>query len=682
MSANGDASKVRNVGIAGHGGTGKTMLIEHVLHKAGATNRLGTIAAGNTVGDYLEEEVARKQTITMKLMHVDWNGVRVHLVDHPGYADFLGELAASTPLLDGMIIVVDAGTGIQVGTDNAMHYADTYNVPRAIFVNKMDRENVDFDAVVTRLQEAYGSQCVPLVIPIGSGLTLKGVAHILDSKNPEIADQAELLKAGLVDAVAESDDKLLEKYLESGELSEEDFHAGLAAGIKLGKIVPILAGSVEKEIGLDDLMNLITNDFPSPLDRYIVVQNGKAEGEVVTPSPTGPFLGQVFRSVVDPFVGHLTLFRVLSGQLKADTEFYNVSTQNKERTGKIFLLRGKDQVQVESVGPGDLAALTKLKKTHFGDTMSVPGSTALLPKIELPQSMVKLAIFPKSRADDDKIGEALNRIAEEDPTFHHYRDPETHEHVVKGMGDLQLDILLDRMKRKFHVEAETRTPKVAFKETVKGKSDVQGKHKKQSGGHGQYGDVHIRVSPNVRGGGYEFIDSVVGGVVPRQFIPHVDKGCHDALQRGVIAGFPVVDIKVELYFGSYHDVDSSEMAFKLAAALAIQKGVREAKPCLLEPIMEVEVTIPEEYMGDINGDLSSRRGRIVGMETAGGGRQRIRATVPEAEILRYSTDLRSKTGGRGSYTMKFDHYDEVPEHIATPLIAAYEKSRAAGEVTH
>jgi elongation factor G len=380
--------------------------------------------------------------------------------------------------------------------------------------------------------------------------------------------------------------------------------------------------------------------------------------------------------VVDPFVGQLTLFRVLSGTLRSDSDFYNVSTQSKERTGKLYLMNGKEQIQVDAVYPGDLAAMTKLKHTHFGNTIAAPGTEACLPEIKLPESMVKLAIVPKSRADEDKIGEALNRIAEEDPTFSHYRDASTNEHVVRGMGDLQLDILLDRMKRKYHVEATTHTPKVAYKETVKGKSDVQGKHKKQSGGHGQYGDVHLRIAPNERGGGYKFVDSIVGGVVPKQYIPHVDKGCQEALDKGVIAGYPVVDIIVELHFGSYHDVDSSEMAFKIAASMAIQKGVKEAKPCLLEPIMLIEVTVPDDFMGDINGDLNSRRGRIIGMEPLGGGRQVVKAHVPEGEVLRYSTDLRSMTGGRGSYALTFDHYDEVPEHVAQQIISEYEKARA------
>jgi elongation factor G len=681
MGLNG--AKVRNVGILGHGGTGKTSLIEHVLHAAGKTTRLGRVQDGNTVCDYLEEEIQRKQTISMKLAHVDWEGIRIHMVDHPGYADFLGEVAASAPVLDNIIVMVDATTGVQVGTDNAMAFADRYETPRAIFVNKLDRENADFDQVVEQLRKTYGNQCVPLVIPIGKGEKLTGCVNILTGDTSAVADEVAQLKSEMTDAVAESDDALLEKFLETGELSHDEFDEGLHNGIKSGKIVPIIAGSVDKDVGVRELLEVITHAFPTPLERTVIVANGKADNIELKISPDAPFVGQVFRSVVDPYVGQLTLFRVFTGTLRSDSEFYNCSTQSKERTGKLFLMNGKEQKQVESVGPGDLAAMTKLKHTHFGDTIAAPGTDVKLPKITLPESMVKLAIVPKSRADEDKIGEALNRLAEEDPTFSHYRDPATHEHIVRGMGDLQLDILLDRMKRKFHIEAATHAPKVAFKETVKGKSEVQGKHKKQSGGHGQYGDVHLRISPNARGEGYKFVDSVVGGVVPKNFIPAVDKGCVEALERGVIAGYPVVDIVVDLFYGSYHDVDSSEMAFKIAASMAIQKGVREARPCLLEPIMEIAITIPDDYMGDVNGDLNSRRGRILGMEGAGPGRQRIRAMVPEAEVLTYSTTLRSMTGGRGSYTLRFDHYDEVPDHIAQPIIADYEKKRAAGEaITH
>ncbi|HPO12285.1 MAG TPA: elongation factor G [Candidatus Hydrogenedentes bacterium] len=674
-----DPGKVRNVGIVGHGGVGKTMLIERILHDAGLTGRLGTIDDGNTVCDYLEDEVERKHSIVMKLANLEYNGMRIHLVDHPGYSDFIGEMAASIPLLDGLVIVVDATSPVQVGTDNAWSLAEKFNVPRALFVNKLDREHTNFHEVAEALRKAYGKQCAPLVVPVGEAQNLTGVVNLFSGDATSLGDDAEMMRMEMVEAIAELSDELTEKFLENGELSAEELNRGLYDGIKHGKIVPILAGSVEKAIGIKELMGVIEGSFPSPMDRHVVGKTRKGEDVEIKVSPDAPFVGQVFRSVVDPFVGHLTLFRVLTGTLRSDSEFYNVTTDTKERTGKLYMLVGKDQKQVAELGPGDLGAMTKLKNTHFGDTIAASAIDMQLPKIELPASMVKLAIVPKSRADEDKIGEALNRLAEEDPTFTHYRDNETKDHIIRGMGDLQLEILMNRMKRKFKVEADTNTPKVAFKETIRATVEMQGKHKKQTGGHGQYGDVHLRLAPNERGAGYEFIDSIVGGVVPKQYIPHVDKGSQEALLRGVISGHPVVDIKVELFFGSYHNVDSSELAFKIAASLAIQKGVKEARPCLLEPIMEIAVTVPEEYMGDITGGLISRRGRILGMESVGGGKQCIRAHVPEAEVLRYSTDLRSTSGGRGIYALKFSHYDEVPELTARAIIEAYEKARSEGE---
>jgi len=673
-----DPGKERNVGIVGHGGVGKTMLLEHILHDAGVTGRMGSIEEGNTVGDYLEEEIERKHSIAMKLCHVEWRGDRIHFIDHPGYMDFQGEIAASTPLIDGLIIMVDATTGVQVGTDIAWKYAQRHKVPRAFFVNKLDREHTNFDEIVAALRETYGKACVPLVIPVGSGSNIERVVNIFEGDTDDIADQIARVKEAIVDAVAETDDALMEKYLETGELSPEEFHKGLHDGITAGKIMPIIAGSAVKDFGVDELLDVVAESFPSPLDRHVVVTNGTEESLELKVSADEPFLGQVFRNVVDPFVGHLTLFRVLTGTLRSDSEFYNVTTGTKERTGKILLLNGKEQTVVDAVGPGDLAAMTKLKNTHFGDTIGAPGCAYHLPPISMPASMVKLAITPKTRADEDKIGEALHRLAEEDPTFHHFRNEDTGEHVIQGTGDLQLEILLDRMKRKYNVEVETSTPRVAYRETIRSEAEAQGKHKKQSGGHGQYGDVHIRLKPLPRGGGYEFIDSIVGGVVPRQYIPHVDKGAQEALERGVISGHPVVDVSVELFFGSYHNVDSSELAFKIAASMAIQKAVKNARPCLLEPIVELVATVPEEYMGDINGDLNSRRGRILGMETAGSGRQRVRALVPESEVLRYSTDLRSITHGRGSFEVSHHGYDEVPDNIAKGIIAAYEAARAEG----
>jgi elongation factor G len=516
-------------------------------------------------------------------------------------------------------------------------------------------------------------------VPDVTGGGLGKVASVLNGENGPLNERIDSMRSEMMDSVAESDDELLEKYLESGKLSHEEFERGLKAGIKSGHIVPIVAGSAAKDVGLRELLDLIVAEFPSPLERHVTAQNGAPEPVDVKVSPAEPFLGQVFRSVVDPFAGQLTLFRVLTGTLKSDSEFVNLTTGKQERTGKILLLNGKETEVVDEVGPGDLAAMTKLKHTHFGDTIGAPGVKWKLPKPPIPESLVKRAIVAKSRQDDDKIGEALNRLAEEDPTFTHFRDPATHEHIIKGMGEMQLEILLERMESKFNVHAEMKLPKVAYKETIKGTSDVRGRHKKQSGGHGQYGDAQVKFSPNARGGGFKFEDNIVGGAIPRNFIPAVEKGLIEALDRGVIAGYPIVDVVAELYDGSYHDVDSSEMAFKIAAHLAVHEGILKAHPCLLEPIVEIAVTVPMDFMGDITGDISSRRGRILGMDAdAGGHRETIRAVVPEAEVLRYATDLRSMTQGLGTYTLKFSHYEEVPDHAARPLIEAYEKQRAAG----
>lgn len=665
-----DPSRIRNVGILGDGGAGKTLLLEHVLFDTGVVNRVGSIEEGTTVGDYLQEEIEHHHTVTMKLAHVDWKERRIHLVDHPGYADFVGEVAASSAVLDGVVIIVDASSGPQAGADNAVKYANLHSVPRAFFVNKLDREHTDFDEVVQQLREAYGKQCVPLVVPIGSGSNIERVVNIIDGDTTGIEDLIARLKEEMSDAVAEVDEELLAKYLETGELTADEFHRGLHDGITSGKIMPIIAGSAARDLGIRELLDLIAESFPGPAERHVIVHDGSGNQVELSVSADAPFLGQVFHSAVDPYVGHLTFFRVLNGTLKSHSEVYNHTRGHKERVGQLLLLNGKNQENVDVVGPGDLAAITKLKNTHFGDTLEAPGSDYEAPHIELPEGMVRLAIVPKSRADEDKIGEALAKLHEEDPTFEQYRDEKTGEHIIRGLGDMQLTVLLERMKRQFGVSADVKPPRIAYLETIRGRAEVRGRHKKQSGGHGQYGDVQIRISPNGRGEGYKFVDSITGGVVPRQYIPAVDKGAQDALAKGVISGHPVVDIVVELFDGTYHTVDSSDMAFQIAASMAIQEAVRLAQPCLLEPYVTLEVTVPDEFMGDVTGDLNGRRGRILGVDTGGAGRQVIRAHVPEAEVLQYSSQLRSMTQGKGTFEAHHSHYEEVPEHLAAPIIAA------------
>lgn len=664
-----DPSKIRNVGILGDGGAGKTLLLEHILFDAGAVSRLGSIEEGTTVGDYLQEEIEHHHTVTMKLAHVEWKGERIHLVDHPGYSDFVGEIAASSAVLDGVVIVVDAAAGPQSGADNAVKYASLHNVPRAFFVNKLDREHTDFDDVVRQLREVYGKQCVPLVVPVGAGQSLERVVNIFDGDTTGIESAIARIREEMSDAVAEVDESLLTAYLDTGELSPEDFHRGLHLGITQGKIMPIIAGSAERDMGMRELLDLIAESFPSPVERHVIVHDGSGNLVELPVSADAPFLGQVFHAAIDPYVGHLNFFRVLNGTLKSNSEVYNHTRGHKERVGQILLLNGKNQETVDQVGPGDLAAITKLKNTHFGDTLEAVGQDYEVPAIELPEGMVRLAIIPKTRADEDKIGEALGKLHEEDPTFAHYRDENTGEHIIKGVGDMQLSVLLERMQRQFGVSAEVRPPRIAYRETIRGTAEVRARHKKQSGGHGQYGDVHIRVRPNGRGEGYLFVDKITGGVVPRQYIPSVDKGAHEALTRGVISGHPVVDIVVELFDGSFHTVDSSDMAFQIAASMAIQDAVKQASPCLLEPYVTMEITIPEEFMGDITGDINSRRGRILGIDAAGTGRQLVRASIPEAEVLSYSSALRAMTQGKGSFEMHPSHYEEIPEHLAASIIA-------------
>lgn len=668
-----DPARIRNVGILGDGGAGKTTLLEHVLFDTGVVNRVGSVEEGTTVGDYLEEEKEHHHTVTMKLAHVEWQGERIHLVDHPGYADFVGDVAASSAVLDGVVIVVDASAGPQAGADNAVKYASLHNVPRAFFINKLDREHTDFYTTVEELRATYGKQCVPLVVPVGNGHGIEGVINILDGDTSPVAQQIGKIKEDLSDAIAECDEEMLAKYLESGELSSEEFHRGLHQCIMEGKIVPVIAGCAERDLGMRELLDLIADGFPSPAERHVVVHDGRGNQVELEVSADAPFLGQVFHSAIDPYVGHLTFFRVLNGTLRSNSEVFNHTRGHKERVGQILLLNGKNQEPVDEVGPGDLAAITKLKNTHFGDTIEAVGSDYEALPIELPEGMMRLAIVPKSRADEDKIGEALAKLHEEDPTFEHYRDEQTSEHIIRGVGDMQLSVLLERMRRQFNVSADVRPPRIAYRETIRGRAEVRGRHKKQSGGHGQYGDVQIRVSPNGRGEGYRFIDSITGGVVPRQYIPAVDKGCQDALSRGVISGHPVVDVVVELFDGTYHTVDSSDMAFQIAASMAIQDAIRQAQPCLLEPYVNLEITVPDEYMGDITGDLNGRRGRVLGIEPLGHGRQLIRASAPEAEVLSYSSQLRSMTQGKGSFAAHASHYEEVPEHIAKPLIAAAQK---------
>jgi elongation factor G len=679
-----EVQDVRNVGLVGHGGTGKTSLVENILNKTGKTGRIGTIDAGNTVGDYLEEEIARKFTISLKLAHTEWKKTRIHIVDNPGYADFVAEMVASLSVLDSALLLIDGTAGIEVGTVSAWRCCEENNLPRAIFINKLDKEHSDFYATLEVLQNGLGSACIPFAVPVGKEADLKSVVCIWktsdESKVPEDArERFAEYREKIIEAAAETDDDLTEKYLEEGTLSDEEIAKGLKAGIVAGDIVPVLCGAGETGVGVQELLDFMVDCLPSPLDAPARTAKNKAGEEVeITPDPSAPLAAHVFKTMTDPYIGQLTFFRVFSGTVKADVGFYNANSSTHERIGSLLMMQGKDQTSVSEIGPGELGAVPKLKATSAGDTLCEEKKSLTFGKIEFPEPMVRLSVKPRSRADEDRIMTALNRIAEDDPTFKAYRNTETREEIIAGMGDLHLNVIMDRLKNKFNVSADTALPKVAYKETIKGSTNSRYRHKKQSGGRGQFGEVEIEISSMERGTGFEFENNIVGGVISRNFIPAVEKGCVEALEKGIVAGYPVVDVKVRLFDGKMHTVDSSDMAFKIAGSMAIKQGAAKIEMGLLEPIMEAEVVVPEEFMGDISGDFNSKRGRVLGMEPGPYG-QIIRVLVPEAEMLNYSAELRSITGGRGSFTMKFVKYEEVPAHIAQKIVEEAGKEKEEAE---
>ncbi len=682
--SNFEAKDVRNLGLIGHGGTGKTSLAEHILTKTGKTSRAGSIDAGNTVGDYLEEEIARKFTISLKLMHTERKKTRIYMVDNPGYADFVAEMVASLSALDSAIVLVDGSAGIEVGTIAAWRRCEENSLPRAIFVNKLDKEHSDFYSVLDSLQSNFGSSCIPFALPVGAAGALKGVVGIWntsdESQAPEEArERFAEYREKLIEAAAETDDELTEKYLEDGTLSNEEIARGLRAGIASGDIVPVLCGAATAEIGVEELLDFMVDCLPSPLDAADRTAKDKAGEEVeIKPDPNAPLAAHVFKTMTDPYIGQLTYFRVFSGTVKTDRGFYNANEGVHERISNLLIMQGKEQTSVTSVGPGEIAAVPKLKSTSAGDTLCGEKQLLFFDKIEFPEPMVRLSVKPSSRADEDRIMNALNRISEDDPTFKAYRNKETREEIIAGMGDLHLSVIMDRLKNKYNVSAETSLPTVAYKETIKSSTTARYRHKKQSGGRGQFGEVEIELSPKQRGDGFEFINNIVGGVISRNFIPAVEKGAVEALQNGIIAGFPVVDVSVRLFDGKMHTVDSSDMAFQIAGSMALKKAASQIEMGLLEPIMEVEVVVPEEFMGDISGDFNSKRGRVLGMEPGPHG-QVIRVLVPEAETLNYSAELRSITGGRGNFTMKFSRYEEVPAHIAQKLAEKAQKEKEEAE---
>ena len=672
------SKKLRNVGLLAHGGAGKTSLAEAMLYNAGHITRLGKVDDGTTTTDYLPEEIKRKVTVSTTLAPVEWKEHKINILDTPGYADFIGEVKSALRAVDGIILVVDGVAGVEVQTEVHWDAAEEGNIPRLIFINSLDRENSNYDKVLSQLQEQFGNSIVPLTLPIGSEDSFSGVIDILKHKaysfegnkvieNPLGAEEEaeiEKYKERLMEAAAEGDDDLLMKYLEGEPLSDEEIIQGLRAGVMQAKVVPVFAGSAIKNIGVQPLMDAILDMIPSPLDKPGL------EGKDLDKEPLAAI---VFKTLADPFVGKLSFVRVVSGVLKADSTIHNVNIEKDERFGSLLVMRGKTQQTVPEVYAGDIVSIAKLADTTTGHTLGVKGKTTALPGIEFPSPLYSVAVNAKSRNDEDKVSSGLVRLVEEDPTVRLEKNPETKETILSGMGELHLDIVLERLAKKFGVEVTTKTPKVPYSETIRSTAEYEYKHKKQSGGHGQYGHVKLRFEP-LADKEFEFAETIFGGAVPKNYFPAVEKGVREAMEEGILAGYPVTNVKVTLFDGSYHDVDSSEMSFKIAASMAFKKGVEKANPVLMEPIMNVEVYVPEVYMGDIISDLNGKRGRILGMEPQGKW-QVVKAQVPLAEMYRYAIDLKSITQGRGSYSMEFDHYEDVPAQIAKGVIEATQAAK-------
>ncbi|MEK7338212.1 MAG: elongation factor G [candidate division NC10 bacterium] len=690
-----DTARIRNVGMLGHGGDGKTSLTEALLFATGSVPRLGRIEDGTTSTDFEEDEVKHQKSINVAVAFCEWRGHRINLVDTPGFSNFLADTRSAVRVLDTALILMSAASGVKVTTTKVWGYAEAEGVPRVLYVNKMDRDRANFPRVLEDARKNLSAHATPVMLPMGAEAAFRGVITLLSmraltsapdgtgkvSEGPipaEFAKEAEAARHALLEQVAESDDALLEKYLETGTLEEADLKAGLRRAILLGKLIPVCCGSATKVVGIQALLDFIAEYLPSPADRPPVEGTDPKTKQRVSrpPREEAPLVAQVFKTFADPYAGKISLVRVYGGVLSADAPVYNATRQVKERIGQLTLLRGKAQTPVPAVGPGEVCALVKLKETATGDTLADEKAPVLLEPIPLPNPVISYAIAPKSKGDEERMSAALARLREEDPSLQVGRDQQTRETLISGMGRVHIEVAVERLKRKFGVEVQMQKPRVPYKETFRGTVQAQGKYKKQTGGRGQYGDCWIKLEPVPRGKGYEFANQIVGGVIPGKFIPAVEKGIVEAMEGGVLAGYPVVDVKITLYDGSYHSVDSSEMAFKIAGSLGFKKAAAQATPVLLEPIMTVEVVAPDECVGDIIGDLNSRRGRVMGVE----GRARnqaIKAQVPLAEMLEYAPQLRSLTGDRGDYTMEFSHYEEVPPPIQERVVA--EAKKAAGE---
>lgn len=667
-----DAEHVFNVALVSHGGAGKTSLVEAMLFRSGAITRLGSVEEGNTTSDFDPDEVKRGMSVGLSVAPAEWQNSKVNLLDTPGYADFFGEVVEAIRVADAGVVVLDGVSGTQVGTEQVWRALDERSLPRIVVINKLDRENADYDRVLDQLRERYGKRVVPLTVPIGRESSFRGVVDLLNRKAwlggeagpSEVPDDAhesmEMHREALVEAICELDDDLINLYLEGADVSAEQLEAVLARAVRGGDLIPVLATSATRQLGGDCVLEAIVTLLPSA-----------AVGVQEAASANGKLAALAFRTVSDPFVGRLTYVRVFSGALTSDSHVWNAAKSRDERITQLAFVRGKNQETTQRIGLGDIGVIPKLEAST-GDTLTVRESPVTLDRIVFPDTAYSASIHPKTRNDVDKLSTALGRLTEEDPTLRVHRDESTGETIMDGLGESHIQIAAERLARKFGVNVEIGLPKVAYMETVTGHAKAEGRHVRQSGGHGQYGVCNLEIEPAERGVGFEFVDKIVGGVVPRQFIPAIEKGIREAMEHGNLAGCPVVDVRVSLVFGKYHPVDSSEAAFKMAGSIGFKNAFNDARPCLLEPIMQVAVTVPDEFTGDIIGDLNGKRARVQGMNPASGFTT-IEAAVPQAEMLRYATELRSMTQGRGVFTMKFSHHEEVPAHAAQKVIEERKK---------
>jgi len=685
--------KIRNIAIVAHGGAGKTSLAEVMLYNTKLTNRLGRVEDGNTVMDYEPEEVKRQTSINAGFHQVPWKKTSINIVDTPGDQNFFNDTKSCLMAMDGALVVVDAIDGVKVQTEQAWEFADEYNTPRMIFLNKLDRENSDFQKAISDIGEALEIRPLVVQIPIGNAEDFKGLINLIDMKAytysdgkatatdipDDLKDEAEAAREEFIESVAEADDELVEKYLEGETLTNEEIKNALRTGTVNQIFIPILIGSATKNVGIDKMMDFIVECMPSPIDvgTFKAKKMGSDDEIECTPDPDAPFAAVVFKTMADPYAGRLTICRVVSGKLGKDGGFFNTSKDVKERYSQLLRICGKDQKNITDAGPGAIVAFAKLKETQTGDTICADSQKIIFdPVIPMP-ALISYAVQPKAQGDEDKILSSLTRLKEEDTALKIDRNSETKEILLSGRGQLHIESAVEKIKRKFNVEVLLTSPKVPYRETIKKKVRVQGKHKKQSGGHGQYGDCWVQMEPLERGSGFEFVNKIVGGSIPRQFIPAVEKGIIEASERGVLAGYRCIDFRATVDDGTYHTVDSSEMAFKIAGSLAFKKGAEEGNPILLEPIMKVSIITPDEYMGDIMGDLNgNRRGRVLGMDTKGKN-QIINANAPMSEMLTYAPDLNSMTGGRGTFSVEFSHYEEVPAQMVEKIIEQAKKEKEA-----